>query len=366
MKQILLYNSHTKNEPLFSEVIESLRQQKFIFTIFSRNADPRKNGTPLLSSNKALVLSLLPVWYLLYFIIFSFRTLLFKPRILICLHWPEKLIFSPIAHLLKWRVLWIELPDSINPPHFFVCKKLYQWSAVNSEIIMFSHQQEKQFREYVPHNKSVNLLKPLAYPNAPFHQQDLFKALADRPRHRFVIGAIVENLEKKFIERLLSALAIGLSVCSTLELMIIGDGENRKQLLWLIRKMGLGNHVWLVGSSTDFIRWLEHVDMYVLPYESPSLEDIAKTILVMGQGIPVLGHISAGLDEVVNSRTGALVDITDSETIARHIIHLEQAGDLRKSIGKEAKQAAIHLTFEQFILDFSTILSGKESSDKHI
>lgn len=366
MKQILVYNSHTKNEPLFSEVIESLRQQKFIFTIFSSNTDPRKNGTPLLSSSKALVLSLLPVWFFLYAIIFGFRTLVFKSRTVICLHWPEKLIFSPIAHFFKWRVLWVEFPDAIKPPHFFLCKKLYQYSARHSEIIVFSHQQEKLFREHCPKNRSLHLVKPLTYPNAPFHQQDLFKALADRPRHRFVIGAIVENLDKKVIERLLSALAIGLSVCSTLELMIIGDGENRKQLLWLIRKMGLGNHVWLVGSSTDFVRWLEHVDMYVLPYQNPSLEDIAKTILVMSQGIPVLGHMSAGLDEVINSQTGALIDITDSETIARHIIHLEQAGDLRKSIGKEAKRAAHHLTFEQFILDFSAILSDKEHSDEHI
>ena len=363
MKQILIYNTLTKNEPLFSEVIESLRQQKFIFTIFSNNNDPRKNGTPLLPVNSFLVLSLLPIWFLLYFIVFGFRTLMFKPRTVMCLHWPEKLIFSPIAYFFKWRVIWIELPDACKPPDFFLYKKLYQRSAGYSEIIVFSGQQEKLFREHFRTNKALNLVRPLTYPNAPSHQQDLFKALADRPRHRFVIGAIVENLDKNVIERLLSALAIGLTVCSTLELMIIGDGQNRKQLLWLIRKMGLGNHVWLVGSSSDFIRWLEHVDMYVLPYESPSLEDIAKTILVMGQGIPVLGHLSAGLDEVINSRTGALVDITDSETIARHIIHLEQAGDLRKSIGKEAKRAAGNLTFEQFILDFSALLSGKEQRD---
>lgn len=363
MKQILIYNSRTKNEPLFSEVIESLRQQKLLFTIFSNNSDGRKNGTPLLPTSKSLILFLLPLWYVLYFIIFSFRSFLLKTRTVMCLHWPEKLILSPIARFFKWRVVWIELPDAILPPQFFLIKILYQWSSQNAEMIIFSHQQQEFWQETLPKLKSLHLVKPLTYPQAPFHQQDLFKALADRPRHRFVIGAIVDNLDKNLIERLLSALAIGLSVCSTLELMIIGDGENRKQLLWLVRKMGLGNHVWLVGSSTDFIRWLEHVDMYILPHENPSLEEIAKTILVMGQGIPVLGHHSAGLDEVINSRTGALIDITDSETIARQIIHLEQAGDLRKSIGKEAKKTAQYLTFEQCMVDFSSILSGPENTN---
>lgn len=366
MKQILIYNSRQKNEPLFSEVIEHLRQQKFLFTIFSNNDDVRKNGTPLLPVSRSLIIGLLPIWYLLYFIIFAVRTLFFKTRTIICLNWPEKLIFSPIAHFFRWRVIWVEFPDALKPPHFFLFKMLYQWASEHSEIIVFSRQQEKLLQEIMPKVKSLSVVRPLTYPQPPFHQQDLFKALADRPRHRFVIGAIVENLDKKLIERLLSTLAIGLSVCSTLELMVIGDGENRKQLLWLIRKMGLGNHVWLVGSGTDFIRWLEHVDMYILPHENPSLEEIAKTILVMGQGIPVLGHNQAGLDEVINTRTGALIDITDSETIARQIIHLEQAGDLRKSIGKEAKRAALDLTFEQFILDFSTILSGRENNNQSL
>lgn len=364
MQHILLYNSHTKNEPLFSEVIESLRQQKFLFTIFSRNDDPRKNGTLWLSSKKSVVLSLLPVWLLIYYLIFVFRTMVYETRTVICMNWPEKLIISPIAHFLKWRVLWVELPDAIKPPKFFLSKKLYHYAADHSEIIVFSQRQATAFREHFSNNTLLHLVKPLTFPNNPFHQQDLFKALADRPRHRFVVGAIVENLEKPVIERLLSALAIGLTVCSTLELMIIGDGENRKQLLWLIRKMGLGNHVWLVGNSTDFLRWLEHVDMYIVPYENPSLEEIAKTILVMGQGIPVAGHIYAGLDEVINAHTGALIDITDSESMARHIIHLEQAGDVRKSIGREAKKIAHQLTFDHFILDFSAILLNKEHSEE--
>jgi glycosyltransferase involved in cell wall biosynthesis len=365
MKKFLLYNSRSKNEPLLNEVIEALRQKNFFFTVFSNGNDARKNGSPWLPVNTVLILVFLPLWCLLYGIVFLVRTVFSTTRTLVCIHWPEKLIISPLAKFFKWRVIWLELPDAIQPQNFFIIKFLYQWAAKKSEIIIFSQQQEKFWEQAMSHPQSLTLLRPLTYPQSLHHQQDLFKALADRPRHRFVIGSIIDNLDKMLIERLLSALVVGLSVCSSLELIIIGDGENRKQLLWLIRKMGLGNHVWLVGNSKDFLRWLEHVDMYVLPHENPSLEEIAQTILVMNQGIPVLGHYQACLDQVITSRNGALIDMKDAETIARQMIHLEQAGSVRKEFGQAAKQTAKELTFEQFVLDFSLVL-GAEGENRTI
>ena len=62
---------------------------------------------------------------------------------------------------------------------------------------------------------------------------------------------------------------------------------------------------------------------------------------------------------VITSKTGALIDMTDSETLARQFLRLEQAGDLRKSIGQAAKEQAEKLTFEHFVEILSRILSEK-------
>ncbi len=358
MPPILIYNTSSKETVLLSLAIDYLRKKGFSFTVFSRVVNDRKNGKPFLPHSLPIVLIFSPLWYGLYLGSMLARTIFSNTRTLVCFNWPEKIILTPVAKLCKWRVIWLELPDTSFPKDFLT-KRLISRIARKAEIIVFSAEQGEEWKKITHQKSELHITSPFAYPSALVHQDDLFQALAERPRHRFVIAAVLEGLEKELIERLLSALAIGLTVCSILELMIIGDGERRKQLLWLIRKMGLGNHVWLVGGSKNFLRWLGHVDMFVLPHEKPSLEEIATTILVMNQAIPVLGNQGVGLGEVITSKTGALIDMTDSETLARQFLRLEQAGDLRKSIGRAAKEQAEKLTFEHFVEIFSRILSEK-------
>ncbi len=356
MRPITIYNTDDKETVLLSLVFDQLRRQGFKFTIFSKAPHDRKDGQPLLPNSVSVILILLPLWCIFYLFVFLVRAMSGRSRTLLCFNWPEKVVLTPIAKVLKWRVLWLDLPDSAVPKNFIINRLLARYSR-QTEIIVFSRRRGEFWTKQQAQSGIVHVTTPLAYPAALTHQHDLFQALATRPRHRFVIAAVIEDLEKELIERLLSALAIGLTVCSTLELMVIGDGERRKQLLWLIRKMGLGNHVWLVGGAKNFLSWLGHVDMFVLPHEKPSLEEIATTILSMTQGIPIVGPADAGLEEVVTPKFGALIDIRDSEILARQFLRLEQAGETRASIGREAKAQAERLTFEQFVVRFSEILS---------
>jgi glycosyltransferase involved in cell wall biosynthesis len=192
---------------------------------------------------------------------------------------------------------------------------------------------------------------------APREQQsDLFRALAGHQRHRFVIGSVIDGLDKPLVERLLGALTVGLSVCSSLELVIVGEGENRKQLQWLIRKLGLASHVWLPGEGAA-ARWLEHVDVYVLPQTDPGLSEIADAILAMRYGVPVLGPAGASLGDIITAKTGALIEISDAEILARQFIRLQQDETLRKQLGVEARLHAETLTFERLLADMSNVLT---------
>lgn len=356
MSHILIYNTVTHEPKLLQEVYTALQADQIFFTILARYSSLSTHGRPWLSPLSGTLLVSLPLWSLLYGCNFMVRTLFSKTRMVMCVNWPEKIIISPWARWLGWRVLWLELPDAPQPSSY-LWRKLSKRAGKKVEHIVFSLSRAEEWRTVGSAEKSVHLLTPSIYPRAAVRQVDLFQALAERPRHRFVIGAIIDNLDRKLIERLLSALTSGLSVCSTLELMIIGEGENRKELMWLIRKMGLGNHVWLVGQTDNILRHLEYVDVFVMPQEAPSLEEIGQAVFVLSQGIPVIGQVGSGFESIITPAIGGVANMVDSEALAAEFLRFEQLEGLTTKTARLAREQAERFTFEKLVKEIKDVLS---------
>ncbi len=309
MKKIILINSSRTPQPLLLRAFGILQSRGFIFvrSWFSRGA------------------------------------------IMVLGHWPEKIFMTPLARLFGKRVMWLDMPGVQAVPSQPLLSWLYQRAQRQAEVIVFGHR--------VLQAAAVHTILPAAMPEPEVYQHDLFSALADRQRRRFVIASIIPNLDKRLVERLLSALAVTLTICPSMELLIIGEGEGRKRLQWLIRRMDLQNKVWLVGESATPSRWFEDVNVYIVAEERPGLDSIAGGVAALRCGVPVLTHTSSGLEDIVTAKTGALIDLSDTETLARQLLRLEQDEELRKNIGAEAKRSAEHLTFERFTTDLATIFS---------
>ncbi len=364
MKKILVYSTLAKDQPILTRAMQALAGQGFYFMVTAKNGFRVSQGTseygrPWLPSGGSGIGLFWPFWYLMYFFGILGRTLFNRPDTLVCCYWPEQLILSPCALLFGWRVLWLRVPGFDEGPKGFILKKLHKAAARRSEIVAFSGEiREKLTAENF--GKIVHALRPALMPQETPHQQDMFQRLAGRRSHRFVIGATIENLDRLLMERLLSALTIALTVSPAFELVIVGEGEQRKPLQWLIRKMNLSSHVWLAGADISPARWLEHVDVYAMPHDRPGLEEIANALVAMNFGVPVLASHKAGLGDIITSKIGALVDMGDAETLARQFRRLEQAGDLRKTLGVEARREAESLTFERFVEELALILrAGK-------
>lgn len=355
-RHILIYNTSSQEPKLINEVCAALQTDHIAFTILARYASLYTHGRPWLSRVTSSLMVTLPLWYLIYGFNMVGRTLFSRTRTLMCVNWPEKMIISPWARWLGWRVLWLELPDAPQPPRY-----LWHWLVKQAgkkvEHIVFSITRAEQWRTLCNREQAVHLLTPSIYPRLAVRQVDLFQALAEQPRHRFVIGAMIENLDRKLIERLLSALTSGLSVCSTLELMIIGEGENRKELLWLIRKMGLGNHVWLVGQTDNMLRHLEYVDVFIMPQEAPSLEEIGQAVFVLSQGIPVIGQVGSGFESIVTPAIGGVAQMVDSEALAAEFLRFEQLKGLTTKTARLAREQAERFTFEKLVREMKNVLT---------
>lgn len=354
MTSVLIYNTGRYESKLMTDVYARLRSEKFIFKIISRDTNPYRNARPWLAAGSVVWLTL-PFWYGLYMCVFMMRSLFSKTRIVVCFHWPEKIIISVAARLFRWRVIWLELPDA-RKPHGWMMKKIYHRLARRVEIIVFSQEKMITWKKIIGDKGVIYTLKPALYPPESIRQIDLFQKLAERPHSRFVISAFIEHLDRRLIERLLSGLTSALSVCSNLELLIMGEGENRKKLLWLIRKMGLGNHVWLAGQTDDITRHLDHIDIYVIPAEHPSLEEIGSAIMVLHHGIPIIAQVGSGVEAIINPTLGAVVDIADSEALGAEFLRFEQLGNTKNKVMRSIREQSAGYTVEALATDFKKIL----------
>lgn len=349
---ILLYNTSSQESKLLTDIIEALRSEDYFTISLTRYKGVSANGRAWLPQSQWIALIALPVWWVLHAGNFFLRTIFSRSRTLICVQWPEKIILSPWARLLGWRVFWLETPDSVMS-HNWLTAGLSRYIGRGSEIIAFSQIKSQKWHT----SNHIHYLAPAPSPHMNSRQLDLFKVLADQPRRaRFVIGAVVSNLEPKLIEPLLSALRQALTVCPTLELMIIGEGDGRKSLLWLIRRMGLGNHVWLAGESANLNRHFEYIDVYVVPQACPTLEEISLAIVVLAQGIPVIGQVGSGLEAIIVPSVGVLVEIGNTEALAAEFLRFEQLLELKDKVAKAAQEHARQFTFAKLVKDFKTVL----------
>jgi len=298
----------------------------------------------------------LPFIWLFFGLSFIFHLWRWQANVVILSHWPEKIAFSALANLLGKKVFWLEYPDREVAKFSFLIKFFYRHANKKINFIVFGNKSAENLRSLVG-DKNISVILPAANAHS-LQQHSIFKNLAEQTnRGRFVVGSVLYGLPRDQAERLLSALSIAQTVCPTIELVIIGAGKNRKQIQWLARRMNLERRVWLAGPTSFFQRWIDQLDVYVVASKRPSLEDSAWAITAMTAGLPVIAAQKDWLAEVVNEKTGVLVDVNDPEILARQLISLQQDKNLCERLGKQAKLAAQNFSFNNFVTSFTKLLS---------
>jgi glycosyltransferase involved in cell wall biosynthesis len=285
---------------------------------------------------------------------FIFRVWFQKPETILLVNWPEKIMYSLFP--LKSKIFWLEYPDSKPELFSALLKKLYALASRRAELIVFGASAAEKMKKLLGHDR-IHVV-PVASTHLSLQQDSIFKTLAvQRERGRFVVGAVLYGLPKVQAERLLSALSIAQSVCPIIELVILGEGKNRPQIQWLIRRMNLERKVWLAGPALDFSRWVNQFDVYVMANDKASLSDAAWAISAMSVGLPILGPQLDWLGDIVSPKAGALIDVCDPETLARQIIKLQQDEDLCQKLGNEARRLAPQFSFDRFAETITKLLS---------
>lgn len=124
------------------------------------------------------------------------------------------------------------------------------------------------------------------------------------------------------------------------DLLIIGDGPQRQNLNRRIRELGLDARVLMVGNQDNVPRWLQALDLFVLP--SYGCEGVPQSIVqAMACGLAIVSTTVGAIDEaVVHEQTGLLVPPRATNDLTAALTRLMNDPELRARYGEAGARRA--------------------------
>ncbi|MCK5211828.1 glycosyltransferase family 4 protein [Candidatus Parcubacteria bacterium] len=229
------------------------------------------------------------------------------------------------------------------------------------EIVFNNYQKEQIITKKKSRAKKITVL-PFA--TGISHLQDnIFNKLAAGnqatwEKKFFSLGTILDLNKEHAGEHLFQAVKDSLEVIPNIQLIIIGEGEERKKLSWLAKKMEINHLVWFVGEQKILKKWLANLDIYLIIAKHLNLVDLFAMHQAMAAGLPIIAPETADYEEIFTSEINALlVHPNDKEALTQAIIRLRRKKELRKKLGEAGKKLITEkYTLDNMLKEFEKIL----------
>lgn len=361
MKNILIINSAGRKELLVEELFLELEKEgyKFFQPDFGAICGVKIN----LVSSIIKFLLLYPWFYCLNLVCLARSFYRHKINTIICFNSNDKIIYTPLARFFNLKVVWLEFPEYDYGLLPGMVLRVYKEQARAAQIITFCNYTKTNLQKLGISDEQITVIQPGIKADNNQYQENIFSSLAtkdksDFRRNFFTIGTFSDFQTEKEIEVMFYALRKALEVAPGLQFIAIGDGPKRKTLSWLAKKLKIENLVWLVGEQKYHRKWLSGFDLFWVSSDRPNLSSFYGVLEAMLVGLPIIGPIHAGLDDIIyENKTGTLVENNNSEMLARQIIKLQQEKDWRLRLGKNGQaRVSEYFIFAEMMDKFRKIL----------
>lgn len=152
-----------------------------------------------------------------------------------------------------------------------------------------------------------------------------------------VIGIIARLSDVKGHAYLIRAMAIVSRKIPAAQLLIVGEGKMKDELLRLRRELNLEKNIIFVPPLKDISEAISIMDLFVMP----SLKEGLGLALMeaMAEEVAVIGSAVGGIKTLINDGlNGLLVKPADISGLGQKIIYLLSDDAKRQSLGKQARQ----------------------------
>lgn len=145
-------------------------------------------------------------------------------------------------------------------------------------------------------------------------------------------------------------------------LTIVGDGEEKNELIEKVSNYGLGNNVIFTGRQSNIIQYLDNADIFVYP--SICEEGFGISVVeAMARGCIPITFNKGGLPEIIkNEKNGFIVNDVTAESLADEIIkviNLNNKDEIRKNAIETAKKFSIDNTIKNQKNIYEKLVSEK-------
>jgi glycosyltransferase involved in cell wall biosynthesis len=170
---------------------------------------------------------------------------------------------------------------------------------------------------------------------------------------RVVVGAIGRLFWIKQYRNLVHAFATAARTRPELSLLILGDGEERAELLELAGRLGVGGRVQLLGVRGDVTRLLSAMDVFA----HPALTESFGLVLIeaMAAGKPILSTRVGIAPEVITDETGILVPPQDAAAFTEGLERLLVRRDRWEAMGRSAQRIASQFQASRMVADYEAL-----------
>ena len=320
-KILIIKSSNTNINPLL-DLFNALEEKNYEL-LFLNNDKTLKN-----------------IYILIKIIYYKFK---FNIKNIICFSVQEKILFTPVAKILKIKTVWMELPGEKKEKPNFILNFLLKKISGLAKSVVFKKTNKNNLIKSGFNSKKISFVAPGINLKQCVRQENIFNDLAKYKNSQsqkkfFTIGTVVELNSEQTIEILFGAVKKTLDVIPNLQIIIIGEGEERKKLTWLAKKMEIDNLSWFVGEQTHLNKWFDGFDIFSSACVNADLNDIFVLLNAMSAGLPIISVENHGFDDIIeNGKNGLLLSENDSELLAGAIIKLQQNKMLSKNLGQNAK-----------------------------
>lgn len=232
-----------------------------------------------------------------------------------------------------------------------------QMQTATDAIICVSEEARKQFERAGISSQKLHTVRnginaPTATPNRSAVLKDL--GLFSDAKLVLTVGRLTPQ---KGHEHLLDAVPAVLAQHPRAFFLLVGAGHEENNLRAQADRLGIENHVLLLGARGDVPRLMATCELFVLP---SLFEGLPLVVLeAMSLERPVIGTRVCGTSEAVVDRvTGALVEAKDAPALARAIVAALDDAQMRKRWGAAGRRRVeAHFTAQRMARETAAVYS---------
>lgn len=249
------------------------------------------------------------------------------------------------ARMLGMRVIWIAWSSADLIHHRVFTRIWLRLLARGVHIVTCSREGARRLIAYGYRERQITMI-PLAFEISDLQQQaSVFDEMAEQNyRHGlslcYVIGIISPLVPGSGIEHAIAAIRDLRELIPHAQLIIVGDGPEKRRLQWLASMLSVQHIVRFVGMPDHVQRWYQFFNLTLLPTSAHERIGL-NAIESLAAGIPVCAGLGEGLSEITDELDRLQLATVTSATLVDLIIDAERNQAVIASLTKTCRERII-------------------------